>query len=95
VLIFEYFIDPSSVHNFVQKLTSAENADLTKIDGLVLNAATKCPTYKVNADGVELNLATNHMGHFLLVGLLLQKMFEQNVPAKILFISTDISAKDE
>lgn len=35
------------------------------------------------------------MGHFLMVGLLLQKMLEQEWPSKIVFVGTDIAARDK
>ena len=72
-----------------------DNTEFHKIDGLILNAATKERKYDKNPDGIEQSLATNHMGSFLLVGLLLQKMLEQEWPSKIVFVGTDISARDK
>ena len=46
-----------------------------RLDVLVCNAAVYLPTAKeprYTADGYELSVATNHLGHFLLTNLLLE-----------------------
>mmetsp|Transcript_22745 Transcript_22745/g.62829 ORF Transcript_22745/g.62829 Transcript_22745/m.62829 type:complete len:389 (+) Transcript_22745:33-1199(+) len=50
-----------------------------RLDALVCNAAVYLPTAKepvYTADGFELSMGTNHLGHFLLVNLLLDKLKE-------------------
>ncbi|KAL7074855.1 hypothetical protein ACQ4LE_005624 [Meloidogyne hapla] len=86
--------DPESVHNFAYKLTKDETQSFEKIDGIILNAGTKIKKYTQNKQGIETSLATNHFGNFLLVGLLLQKLLEQETASKIIFVGTDIAAKD-
>lgn len=86
--------DPESIHNFAYKLTKDETKSFEKIDGIILNAATKVKKYKINKQGIETNLATNHFGNFLLVGLLLQKLLNQDTASKIVFVNTNIAAKD-
>ena len=52
-----------------------------RLDVLVCNAAVYLPTAKeprYTADGYELSVATNHLGHFLLTNLLLEDI--QNAP---------------
>lgn len=47
------------------------------LDVLVCNAAVYLPTAKepsFNADGVELSVMTNHLGHFLLANLMLEDL---------------------
>lgn len=47
------------------------------MDALVCNAAVYLPTAKdptFNADGVELSVMTNHLGHFLLANLMLEDL---------------------
>lgn len=55
-----------------------------KLDVLVANAAVYLPTAKeprFTAEGFELSVGTNHLGHFLLVNLLLEDL-EKNREAK-------------
>ncbi|KAL3072486.1 hypothetical protein niasHS_017460 [Heterodera schachtii] len=85
--------DMESVHEFVRKMTKGKY-DFKKIDGVILNAATKSKKYSTNKDGVETNLATNHLGSFLLVGLLLQKLLGQDGQSRIVFVGTDIATKN-
>ncbi len=47
---------------------------LDRIDLLVANAGVSMPPRQVTVDGFELQLATNHLGHFALVGLLLDRV---------------------
>jgi len=48
-----------------------------KIDALICNAAiAQVPTQKFTADGFESQLGVNHYGHFLLCGLLFDKIEE-------------------
>ncbi|MEM9476947.1 MAG: oxidoreductase [Pseudomonadota bacterium] len=45
-----------------------------RLDVLINNAGILLYSAKVNGDGIELQLATNHMGHFLLTALLIDLM---------------------
>jgi NAD(P)-dependent dehydrogenase (short-subunit alcohol dehydrogenase family) len=45
-----------------------------RIDLLIANAGVLLPSQHFSTDGFELQLATNHLGHFALVGLLLDRM---------------------
>ena len=50
---------------------------VSQIDALVCNAAiAQVPTQQLTADGFESQLATNHYGHFLLCGLLFDRIEE-------------------
>lgn len=53
---------------------AAEVAGLGPIDALVNNAGVMATPYHRTADGLELQLATNHFGPFLLTGLLLPQL---------------------
>lgn len=56
---------------------SLHRATGRQLDVLVCNAAVYLPTAKepaYNADGVELSVQTNHLGHFLLANLLLEDL---------------------
>ena len=47
------------------------------LDLLVDNAGVMAPPYRLTADGFELQLGTNHLGHFALTGLLLPALADR------------------
>jgi NAD(P)-dependent dehydrogenase (short-subunit alcohol dehydrogenase family) len=51
-------------------------ATCDRIDLLILNGGVMEPPYERTDDGFELTLATNHLGHFALTGLLLDRLRE-------------------
>lgn len=53
------------------------------------------PKRVITKNGIEKTLATNHMGTFLLNGLLLEKLLQQDHPSKILFLNTNIVTSDK
>lgn len=59
--------DLASVRSFAERL----RADRTRLDVLVNNAGVMAPPRSLSAQGHELQLACNHLGHFALTGLLL------------------------
>ncbi|XP_022876491.1 protochlorophyllide reductase-like [Olea europaea var. sylvestris] len=64
------------------------------LDVLVCNAAVYQPTAKqpsFTADGFELSVGTNHVGHFLLSRLLLDDMKQSDYPSKRLIIVGSIT----
>lgn len=64
------------------------------LDVLVCNAAVYLPTAKeptFTADGFELSVGTNHLGHFLLSRLLLDDMKQSDYPSKRLIIVGSIT----
>jgi NAD(P)-dependent dehydrogenase (short-subunit alcohol dehydrogenase family) len=52
----------------------AEGFGEQQLDLLINNAGVMVPPYTKSVDGFELQLATNHLGHFALTGLLLDKL---------------------
>ncbi|KAJ6724440.1 hypothetical protein OIU85_022371 [Salix viminalis] len=64
------------------------------LDVLVCNAAVYFPTAKeptFSAEGFELSVGTNHLGHFLLSRLLLEDMKKSDYPSKRLIIVGSIT----
>jgi NAD(P)-dependent dehydrogenase (short-subunit alcohol dehydrogenase family) len=68
--------DLASVRACADKL----NADETAIDVLINNAGVMAVPYQATADGFEMQLGTNHLGHFALTGLLLGALHRAPAP---------------
>lgn len=67
----------TSVHALAQRL----NRTLPKLDGLINNAAVMAPPERgESADGFELQLATNYLGHFVLTADLLPLLRKSEAP---------------
>ena len=62
--------DLDSVRSFAEGVGN----DHGEIDVLVNNAGVMMPPRSVTKDGIELQFATNHLGHFALTGLLLDAL---------------------
>ncbi|CAN2183428.1 FabG Dehydrogenases with different specificities (related to short-chain alcohol dehydrogenases) [Candidatus Nanopelagicaceae bacterium] len=61
-----------SIHNFAKTIT-------TDFDVLILNAGVMATPLSHTKDGFELQLGTNHLGHFALAGLLQSKVTDRIV----------------
>nr|XP_019710292.1 short-chain dehydrogenase TIC 32, chloroplastic isoform X2 [Elaeis guineensis] len=61
---------------FILKSNPAARVDTLKLDlsSLKNNAGIMFCPYQLSEDGIEMQFATNHLGHFLLTNLLLEKM---------------------
>ncbi len=55
----------------VRSFANAYKAKFSKLDVLINNAGVMIPPYSKTKDGFELQFGVNHLGHFLLTGLLL------------------------
>ena len=60
----------SSVRHFAQEYL----ARYDRLDLLINNAGVMMPPYQATEDGFELQMAANYFGHFLLTGMLLQRI---------------------
>ncbi|KAK4833459.1 hypothetical protein QYF36_005453 [Acer negundo] len=60
----------ASVRSFVDKFNSLD----LPLNILINNAGIMFCPYQLSDDGIEIQFATNHLGHFLLTNLLLEKM---------------------
>ncbi|XP_047311299.1 protochlorophyllide reductase-like [Impatiens glandulifera] len=79
-----------SVRQFVDNFRQSGRT----LDVLVCNAAIYLPTAKeptFSADGFEISVGTNHLGHFLLARLLLDFMKQSDYPSKRLIIVGSIT----
>ncbi|XP_064643881.1 retinol dehydrogenase 14-like [Lineus longissimus] len=73
----------TSVRNFAEEIKRSEN----RLNVLLNNAGVMmCPPMKT-ADGFEMQLGTNHLGHFLLTNLLLD-LLKSSAPSRIVNVSS-------
>lgn len=84
----------SSVRQFVAQLDSQPR----QINALVCNAAVWYPrdtSPRLTADGYEEHVGTNHLAHFLLASLMVQKLKPaDNYDPRIVFLGTDTHNPD-
>ena len=76
--------DFSQVHSFADQVLR----DHREIHVLINNAGLTDPEYITNAQGIEQHMAIMHLGHYLLIHLLLDRM-KQSAPARIIQISSE------
>ena len=82
-----------SIHQFVDSVRLSGRP----LDVLVCNAAVYLPTAKeptFTAEGFELSVGTNHLGHFLLSRLLLDELKKSDYPLKRVIIVGSITGTD-
>jgi len=58
----------------VRRFATEFSSHYDQLDILINNAGIMRPPFERTADGFELQLATNHLGHFALTGLLLEQL---------------------
>lgn len=76
-----------SVRQFVENFKNAE----MPLDCVIANAAVYLPTAKeptFTADGYELSVGTNHLGHFLLCNLLLEDLKKSKNGPKMIIVGS-------
>ena len=71
------------------RTAAAKAAPLGPIDVLVNNAGVMAPPYRRTVDGLELQMATNHFGPFLLTGLLLPALVSSGA-ARVVTVSSQM-----
>jgi NAD(P)-dependent dehydrogenase (short-subunit alcohol dehydrogenase family) len=64
-----------AIHDCAVRLQSEE-----KIDVLINNAGIMIPPYELTKDGFESQFGVNHLGHFALTGLLMEKLSAASDP---------------
>lgn len=88
--IAKEIVSLDSVRQFVDNFRQSGRP----LDVLVCNAAVYLPTAReptYTADGFELSVGTNHLGHFLLSRLLLDDLNKSDYPSKRLIIVGSIT----
>jgi len=75
--------DLASVSDFA----GAFQARYPRLDLLVNNAGVMAPPFSTTAEGFEVQMATNHLGHFALTGLLLPRLLASPSP-RIVVVSS-------
>jgi NAD(P)-dependent dehydrogenase (short-subunit alcohol dehydrogenase family) len=71
---------------------SAFAEQLGRVDVLVNNAGVMMTPRRTTADGFELQLGTNHLGHFALTGLLLDRLRDGRAPRVVTITSIEHKA---
>ena len=82
----------------VRKLVEHFHATGLPLDALVINAATYMPRLKQpkrSPQGYELSMATNHLGHFLLIQLLLGDLERSTHPSRRLVVLGTVTANSK
>jgi NAD(P)-dependent dehydrogenase (short-subunit alcohol dehydrogenase family) len=75
----------------VRACASAVLAAYPRIDVLLNNAGVFPPILRLTADGFEEQIGVNHLGHFLLTGLLLERL-AASAPARVVTVSSMMHA---
>lgn len=84
--------------NSVRELLTAFQATGRSLDALVCNAAVYMPRLKHpqrSPQGFELSMATNHLGHFLLIQLCLDPLQRSSHPSRRLVILGTVTANSK
>ena len=101
-------IDPAKVHHLRMDLGDLESVRLgvgtlvaslgLPLDALVINAAVYKPRLKQpewSPQGYEISMATNHLGHFLLIQLLLEDLKRSTHPSPRVVIMGTVTANSK
>jgi NAD(P)-dependent dehydrogenase (short-subunit alcohol dehydrogenase family) len=72
----------------VRELARRIREDYSRLDVLINNAGAAVPKRTLSADGIEMTVAGNHLGAFLLTMLLLD-LLESSAPSRIVNVSSE------
>ena len=82
----------------MRQLVESFHASGRPLDALVINAAVYLPRLKApqrSPQGYEISMATNHLGHFLLIQLLLPDLERSSHPSRRLVILGTVTANSK
>jgi len=71
---FDFIAADLSCQRDVHRLAAWIGRGWHEVDVLVNNAGARFDSYREGPDGIELTFATNHLGHFLLTNLLMDRL---------------------
>lgn len=86
-LMVEYYVTDISSMKDVKELCVNLKNDFEKIDVLINNAGARFLQHQLTNEGIELTLATNHLGHFVLSNELIP-LLKNSDDARIINISS-------
>ena len=72
-----------SVRDFASQILQEED----QVNILICNAGLMFPPFQLTEDGFELTFGVNHLGHFLLTNLLLERI-KESTPSRIIVVSS-------
>jgi retinol dehydrogenase 14 len=72
----------------VRELARRIRQDYSRLDTLINNAGAAVPKRTLSADGIEMTIAGNHLGAFLLT-LLLLDLLKSSAPSRIINVSSE------
>jgi len=72
----------------IRRFAAAFAAQYLSLDGLVANAGVMVPPLARTAQGHESQWGTNHLGHVLLVDLLLPQLESTGTPSRVVVVSS-------
>lgn len=84
----KYFLANFSSMKSVRHLAEEVKKQLPVLDVLVNNAGAVFPEFKLNEEGLEMTIATNHFAYFLLTNLLLD-LLKKAEAGRIVNVSSD------
>ena len=87
------FVDPLTALDLaslasVRAFAKAFQVKYARLDAILLNAGVMSPPYTLSEDGIEMQFAVNHLGHFYLTQLLLPMVVETAKDAKSVHIAS-------
>ena len=84
----KYYLADFSSQKSIRALAEKIKKDYQKIDVLINNAGGVFPTFKLNDDGLEMTIGTNHFAYFLLTNLLLD-LIKKSDYARIVNVASE------
>ncbi|WP_337866237.1 SDR family oxidoreductase [Ignavibacterium sp.] len=85
----KYYVADISLIKDVKKISGRIKNDFNRLDFLINNAGARFLNHQLTDEGIEITLATNHLGHFILTNELLPLLQNSDDP-RIINISSGV-----